>query len=92
MKPCRYARNRKLMWGLFVLLLVLHHDWWFWTDGRLLFGFLPIGLAYQILISLAAAALWGWAAFYAWPREMDETVAEPLATVPVPSSGKQRLE
>ena len=39
---------------VFVALLILHHDWWFWTDGRLVFGFLPIGLAYHMLISIAA--------------------------------------
>ena len=71
-----YSRNRKIMWGLFLLLVVLHHDWWFWTDGRLLFGFLPVGLGYQILISLAAGLLWGWAAFYAWPAEVEEALHE----------------
>ena len=70
-----YSRNRKIMWGLFLLLVVLHHDWWFWSDGRLLFGFLPVGLGYQILISLAAGLLWGWAALYAWPAEVEEALA-----------------
>jgi hypothetical protein len=68
----RYARNRKLMWALFALLILLHHDWWFWSDGRLVFGFVPIGLGYHMLISLAAAALWGWAAWHAWPPELEE--------------------
>ena len=31
----RYSRNRTLMWILFAVLVVLHHDWWFWNDGRL---------------------------------------------------------
>ena len=72
--PGNYVRNRRIMWALFALLMVLHHDWWFWTDGRLVFGFLPIGLGYHMLISIAAAALWGWAAFYAWPEELEEEV------------------
>ncbi len=75
-----YARNRRLMWGLFALLVILHHDWWFWSDGRLVFGFVSVGLAYHVLISLAAGALWGWAAFYAWPHELEET-GEPTAAV-----------
>lgn len=50
-------------WLVFWLLIVLHHDWWFWSDGRLLFGTLPVGLAYQAAVSLAAAALWAWAVF-----------------------------
>ena len=55
----RYTRNRTLMWILFAVLVVLHHDFWFWDDSQLVFGFLPIGLGYQILISIAASALWG---------------------------------
>ncbi len=69
-----YRRNRLLMWILFAAMVVLHHDWWFWNDGRLLFGFLPIGLAYQMGISVAAACLWGWAAFCAWPEQFDEAL------------------
>lgn len=71
-----YFRNRRVMWILFALLLVLHHDWWFWTDTRLLFGFLPIGLAWQMLISIAAGALWGWASFRAWPPELERDPEE----------------
>ena len=68
------ARNRRLMWLLFAVLVVLHYDFWFWSSGTLLFDFLPVGLAYQILISVAASALWGWAAFYAWPAELEKIV------------------
>ena len=53
------------------MLVVLHHDWWFWDKPWLVFGFLPIGLGYQMLISMAASALWGWAAFNAWPVQFD---------------------
>ena len=74
----RYTRNRTLMWILFAALVVLHHDWWFWNNGRLVFGFLPIGLGYQMLISLAASILWGWAAIYAWPEELDGSSSTPM--------------
>lgn len=67
-----YRRNRAIMWLSFVVLVVLHHDWWFWSDARLAFGFVPIGLAYHVGISLAAAALWGWAAWNAWPPELED--------------------
>lgn len=80
----RYLRNRRLMWIIFAALVILHQDWWFWNNGSLVFGFLPIGLAYQILITLAASALWGWAAFNAWPDHFDELTAEP-ATGDVPN-------
>lgn len=62
-----------------LLLAVLHQDLWFWGDRRLLFGWLPIGLAYHAGFSLAAAALWAWAVKGAWPtaieRWADETPA-----------------
>ncbi len=57
-------------------LLVLHHDWWFWNDGRLLFGFLPVGLAYHALISLAAGGLWTWAAFFVMSDRLAEETSD----------------
>ena len=60
--------KRIFFWVALVVLLVLHHDWWFWDDGRLLFGFLPVGLGYQALISLAAVGLWAVAVFRVWPE------------------------
>ncbi len=75
----RYIRNRTLMWIMFAMLVVLHHDFWFWNSRWLWFGFLPVGLGYQMLITLAASALWGWAAFNAWPEHWEEvTAADPL--------------
>ena len=73
------ARNRRLMWIFFAILVVLHYDFWFWSSDKLLFDFLPVGLAYQIVISIAASALWGWAAFYAWPAELEKVAAESTA-------------
>ena len=55
--------KRTAFWIALLALIILHHDWWFWSNGRLLFGFLPIGLGYHALISLAAGGLWAWAAF-----------------------------
>lgn len=55
----------------FVVLFVLHHDFWFWDDRRLVFGFLPIGLAYHALFSVAAASLWFTALKLAWPDELE---------------------
>ncbi len=34
--------------GILVLGL-LHQDFWFWDDPTLIFGFLPVGLAYHAL-------------------------------------------
>ena len=57
--------------GLVLLLLILHQDNWFWDDGRLVFGFMPIGLFYHACISLGASATWFLATRIAWP--LDDT-------------------
>ena len=54
-----------------LVLIVLHQDNWLWTDDRLMFGFLPIGLFYQICISLAAAGVWWCATIFFWPSELE---------------------
>jgi hypothetical protein len=54
-------------------LYVLHQDIWFWRIARpLVFGFLPIGLAYHALYCLAAAALMWMLTQHAWPAHLDE--------------------
>ena len=62
----------QLVWALILLLLVLHQDNWFWSDGRLVFGFIPIGLFYHACISLAAGVVWLLAVKWAWPDGLDE--------------------
>jgi len=62
-------------------LIILHHDWWFWNDGRLLFGFLPIGLGYHALISLAAGGFWAWAVFYGLSDYFSNDEPSDLATI-----------
>jgi len=54
---------------LVVTLLILHQDNWFWTDGRLVFGFMPIGLVWHAGISIAASVTWFIATKIAWPVE-----------------------
>jgi hypothetical protein len=68
--------KKKLFWLVLIVLIFLHHDWWFWSDATLLFGFLPIGLAYHIGISLAAGALWAVAVFYAMPEVFEADTEE----------------
>lgn len=64
-----------VIWGLVVLLIVLHQDNWFWDRSTLVFGFMPIGLLYHAGISLAAAILWYSATRFCWPDELDQTSA-----------------
>ncbi len=58
-----------MVWLLVLALVVLHQDVWNWGNGRLIAGFLPVGLAYHMGISLAAAGVWLLAALYAWPAD-----------------------
>ena len=62
----------KIVWVIVALMAFLHWDFWYWDDRTLLFGFLPIGLAYQAGFSIAAALVWTAAVRYAWPTELEE--------------------
>ena len=54
-----------------VLLMVLHQDFWWWDDGSLVFGFMPVGLAYHALFSIAASLVWAGAVKWAWPSHVE---------------------
>ena len=62
---------RRFVWLAAAGLFVFHQDCWFWGDRTLLFGFLPIGLAYHALFSILAASLWALAARFAWPDHIE---------------------
>ncbi|MFN3651082.1 MAG: DUF3311 domain-containing protein [Armatimonadota bacterium] len=69
----------KWLLGFLVLgVILLHQDTWLWTDKTLVFGFLPIGLAYHFAYCLLASALMWVLVRFAWPRELEvaETVGE----------------
>ncbi len=63
----------RILLGLaIVALYLLHQDVWFWRDARpLVFGFLPIGLAYHALYCLAAAGLMWALTTFAWPDHLE---------------------
>jgi hypothetical protein len=51
----------------------LHQDIWFWRTARpLVFGFLPVGLAYHAFFSGLAALLMWLLVSQAWPSELEE--------------------
>jgi len=64
---------RALVWVLVAALIVLHQDCWNWDNGTLLAGFLPVGLAYHAVISIAATVVWLLAVQFAWPTKLEET-------------------
>ena len=63
--------SRRTVWILVILLGILHYDFWYWSDRSLLFGFLPIGLAYHAVFSLACGIVWFLAIRFAWPAELE---------------------
>ena len=67
--------KKKLIYFAILVLALIHQDFWLWDDGTLLFGFLPIGLAYHAFYSLLAALVWYLALQYAWPAD-NEAFAE----------------
>jgi len=61
-----------VIWGLVLLLMVLHQDFWLWQDETLILGFMPITLLYHACISVAAGCTWYLATLYAWPIDAED--------------------
>ncbi|MEN0110708.1 MAG: DUF3311 domain-containing protein [Planctomycetota bacterium] len=62
---------QKVVWGLVVLLLIVHQDVWFWRDDTLVFGFVPVGLFFHASISVAASVAWFLATRHCWPASLE---------------------
>ena len=63
--------------ALVVVVYVLHQDFWNWKKAEpLIFGFLPIGLAYQAGYSILAAALMAVLVKSAWPAHLEDVKSE----------------
>ena len=57
-------------------LYVLHQDFWFWRSARpLVFGFLPIGLAYHAANTLGISLLMIYLVRRHWPSHLESTGA-----------------
>jgi hypothetical protein len=62
---------------------ILHQDVWNWRDTTpLVFGFLPIGLAYHAGYSLCAAGVMAVLVKYAWPQGLDPDEGRDGTTTP----------
>ncbi len=63
---------RRLAIVFFVVLVIIHQDFWWRDDHRTLaFGFLPISLVYHVFISILASVFWGLVCYYCWPADVD---------------------
>jgi hypothetical protein len=64
---------------LIVAVYLLHQDFWNWKSAEpLVFGFLPIGLAYHAGYSVLAAILMAILVNVAWPKHLEDV--EPTET------------
>ena len=55
-----------------VFVYVLHQDFWFWRSARpLVFGVLPIGLAYHAAYTLAISLLMLYLVRRHWPSHLE---------------------
>ena len=71
------SSGEKFAWGLMALVTVLHFDLWNWDTTEVVFGFMPIGLAWQAGVSLAAAAVWALMMKIGWPHGVEGWAARP---------------
>ena len=74
--PRGFWNPKRFVLFLAIVLFFLHQDYWNWTDSRLVFGFLPVGLAYHALFSIAAALLGAYAIRVAWPKDVEAWAEE----------------
>jgi hypothetical protein len=64
--------NRLLLAVVVAVLYLLHQDLWLWRETRpLVFGFLPIGLAYHGAYCIAVSLLMWTLTRVAWPAHLE---------------------
>lgn len=81
MKPAKTLLLTLLIVGVYFL----HQDFWNWKRAEpLVFGFLPIGLAYHAAYSVLAAVLMAILVKFAWPKHLDHIDTRPNGS---PQSG-----
>lgn len=87
--------KRSLLVVAIVALYLLHQDFWFWRAARpIVLGFLPIGLFYHVVYTLAISALMWLLVKHAWPSHLEEQAdlenANPQFAIRNPQSGGRR--
>ena len=65
---------------LILAVYVLHQEFWNWRKADpLVFGFLPVGLAYHAGYSILASALMAMLVKMAWPKHLEDVEASEAA-------------
>jgi hypothetical protein len=58
---------------MLLAVYLLHQDFWNWKQAEpLIFGFLPVGLAYQAGYSVLAAIMMAVLVRFAWPKHLED--------------------
>ncbi len=64
-----------LLFGMVVLVYLLHQDYWFWKDRSLVLG-MPVGLVYHAAYSILCAGMMALLVKFAWPTKLEQSVTE----------------
>jgi hypothetical protein len=68
--------KKVLLTLLVVTVYLLHQDCWNWRKYEpLVFGFVPIGLAYHAAFSVLAAVMMWVLVKFAWPKHLEDEVS-----------------
>ena len=71
------TKARPFLIAAVAALYALHQDFWFWRRARpFVFGFIPVGLFYQMCFSVAAALLMWLLVRYAWPSHLEQEIED----------------
>ena len=75
--------NRLLLAVVVAVLYLLHQDLWLWREARpLVFGFLPIGLAYHGAYCIAVSLLMWTLTRVAWPAHLESATDDETRSAP----------
>lgn len=78
---------KRLLLIVFVVLFVLHQDFWLRDNPRLIFGVLPVSLAYHVGWTAAVALAWYFVTRFAWPDEPPPEPSSPGQDSPAGKPG-----
>ena len=68
--------SRSSATALALILYVLHQDVWFWNEARpLVFGVLPVGLAYHVGYTIVTALVLRVLIRTAWPADVESSTS-----------------
>ncbi len=59
-----------------IIVYALHQDIWNWKNGDLVFGILPMGLAYHAGFSALGAVMMAVLVKFAWPEHLEQAADE----------------